>query len=179
MRELVSECELTGRRTLFERNGRPVATLVSYDEYLALRETVEIAPDEGLRAMIESADEDVRRNALLLPEDLGGVILSREDGEESPAGDPSRSAALRMTRGNDRLRIAESVERQWNALADHEKKIARDLLMKIDEDPIVGAPLFEPLRGLWSARAEHLRIVYRILPEARFIVILAIARAAA
>ena len=81
--------------------------------------------------------------------------------------------------GNDRLRIAESVEPQWKALADHEKTIVRDLLMKIDEDPIIGAPLFEPLRGLWSARAAHLRVVYRILPEARFVVILAIARAAA
>ena len=79
---------------------------------------------------------------------------------------------------NDRLRIAESVEAQWKGLADHEKPLVRDLLMRIDEDPIVGAPLFEPLRGLWSARVAHLRVVYRILPEARFIVILAIARVA-
>ena len=72
MKELVSECELTGRRTLFERNGRPVAMLVSHDEYLALRETVEIASDEALRAMIDSSDHDLRRNALLLAEDLFG-----------------------------------------------------------------------------------------------------------
>ena len=81
--------------------------------------------------------------------------------------------------GNDRLRITESVEAQWKGLAEHEQKLAKDLLLRIDEDPIVGAPLFEPLRGLWSARAQHLRIVYRILPEARFIVILAISRVAA
>lgn len=80
--------------------------------------------------------------------------------------------------GNDRLRIAETVEAQWKGLADHEKTVVRELLTRIDEDPIVGAPLFDPLRGLWSARAGHLRVVYRILPEARFIVILAIARAA-
>jgi PHD/YefM family antitoxin component YafN of YafNO toxin-antitoxin module len=72
VRELVSECELTGRRTVFERNGRPTAILVSHDEYLALRETVEIAADAGLRALIEAADEDVRRNRLLLAEDLFG-----------------------------------------------------------------------------------------------------------
>ena len=51
-------------------------------------------------------------------------------------------------------------------------------LEAIDEDPIAGAPLFEPLRGLWSYRAEHLRIVYRIVAEARFVVVLSIGRAA-
>ena len=72
MRELVRECELTGRRTLFQREGRPVVILVSFDEYLALRETIDIAADEYLRARIETADEELRRNKLLLPEDLFG-----------------------------------------------------------------------------------------------------------
>ncbi len=80
--------------------------------------------------------------------------------------------------GNDRLRIVESVEAQWKALADHEREVARQMLVKIDEDPIIGAPLFEPLRGLWSARSENIRIVYRIMAEARFVVILAIVRVA-
>lgn len=80
--------------------------------------------------------------------------------------------------GNDRLRIVESVEAQWKALADHEREIARQMLIRIDEDPIIGAPLFEPLRGLWSARRENIRIVYRIMAEARFVVILAIVRVA-
>jgi PHD/YefM family antitoxin component YafN of YafNO toxin-antitoxin module len=70
VRELVGECELTGKRTLFERDGRPVATLVSYDEYLALRETVDIANDTILRERIDSADEQIRRGAMLLPEDF-------------------------------------------------------------------------------------------------------------
>ena len=56
--------------------------------------------------------------------------------------------------------------------------MAMRALEAIDEDPIAGAPLFEPLRGLWSYRAEHLRIVYRIVAEARFIVVLSIGRAA-
>src|SRR6185295_12158157 len=45
VRELVGECELTGKRTLFLRGGRPVAILASYDEYLALRETIDIVND--------------------------------------------------------------------------------------------------------------------------------------
>jgi mRNA-degrading endonuclease RelE of RelBE toxin-antitoxin system len=78
---------------------------------------------------------------------------------------------------NDRLRFAESVTSEWSALAAHEKEVATAALQHIDEDPIAGAPLFEPLRGLWSYRAGHLRIIYRIMPEARFVVVLSIARA--
>lgn len=81
--------------------------------------------------------------------------------------------------GNDRLRIAESVEREWQALSADERAIARTALMSIDDDPIAGAPLYEPLRGYWSYRTGHLRIVYRIVPEARFVVILTIHRAEA
>ena len=81
--------------------------------------------------------------------------------------------------GNDRLRIADSVEAEWQALSTDERASARKALMAIDDDPIAGAPLYEPLRGLWSYRAGHLRIVYRIVPEARFVVILTIHRAEA
>ena len=38
---------------------------------------------------------------------------------------------------------------------------------QIDDDPIAGAPLFEPFKGLWSYRTGDLRIVYRIVIEAR------------
>jgi mRNA-degrading endonuclease RelE of RelBE toxin-antitoxin system len=75
---------------------------------------------------------------------------------------------------NDRLRLAESVEADWRALSNEERWLARTALERIDEDPIVGAPLLEPLRGLWSYRAENVRILYRIMPEARFVVILTI-----
>lgn len=78
---------------------------------------------------------------------------------------------------NDRLRIAESVEAEWQSLSSEEQDWVRNALERIDEDPIIGAPLFEPLKGLWSYRTKHLRILYRIMPEARFVVILSIARA--
>jgi PHD/YefM family antitoxin component YafN of YafNO toxin-antitoxin module len=69
-RELVGECELTGRRTLFLRNGRPVVALVSFDEWLALKETIDISADAVLRAHIASADEQAQRNELMAMEDL-------------------------------------------------------------------------------------------------------------
>ena len=70
VRELVGECELTGRRTLFLRNGRPAVALVSHDEYLALKETIEIANDEALRAHIVRGEEEAQRGAVMEVEDL-------------------------------------------------------------------------------------------------------------
>ena len=79
---------------------------------------------------------------------------------------------------NDRLRFAERVEHDWRALSAEERAGVLQALEQLDEDPILGAPLFEPLRGYWSRRVGHLRIVYRIAPEARFVVVLSIGRAA-
>jgi len=155
-RRLVGQCELTGDRTIFERNGRPVAMLVCYDEYLALRETIDVSNDAALRADIDAADQAIARNALLLPEELNEKRVA-----------------------NDRIRLAEPVEPQWHALAVHEQEAIAEAFAFIDEDPIAGAPFFEPLRGLWSYRAGHLRLIYRIVAEARFVVILTIGRAAA
>ena len=77
---------------------------------------------------------------------------------------------------NDRLRIAESVEPQWKALSDDERAAVRKALEAIDDDPIAGAPLFDPLRGYWSFPVDGLRIVYRIVADARFVVILSIGK---
>ena len=66
MRELVGECELTGRRTLFLRNGRPAVAMVSYDELMAMKETIDIANDSVLRAQIEEGE----RGEMMLVEDL-------------------------------------------------------------------------------------------------------------
>ena len=131
VRELVGECELTGRRTLFQRNGRPVAILVSHDEYLALRETIDLANDRELYARIaEANDEEIEQRGRY-----------------------------------ERLRFAKSVAPIYDAA-----------LRTIELDPIAGAPLFEPLKGLWSYRTRELRIIYKIVAEARVVVVLHIAR---
>lgn len=134
------------------RGGRAVATLISHDEYVALRETLEISNDAALRAQIEAAEREIERNQILLAEELTGVRTAE-----------------------DRLRLAESVERSWQMLTDDRQLRIGKAFAFIDDDPIGGAPLFEPLRGLWSYRADDVRLVYRIVPEARFVVVLAIA----
>lgn len=69
-RELVRDCEITGQRTIFTRNGREAAILISHDEYLALRETIDIAGDVALREQIQRSEEEVARGAMMLVEDL-------------------------------------------------------------------------------------------------------------
>jgi PHD/YefM family antitoxin component YafN of YafNO toxin-antitoxin module len=69
-RRIVGESELTGGRTLFERNDRPVAILISFDEYTSLCETIDIASDSVLRSELDAAEKELARNALMLPEDL-------------------------------------------------------------------------------------------------------------
>jgi len=78
---------------------------------------------------------------------------------------------------NDRLRIAESVESDWRVLTPDERLAVEKVMRIIDDDPIIGAPLFEPLKGLWSYRAGALRIVYRIVAEGKYVVVLSISRA--
>ena len=78
---------------------------------------------------------------------------------------------------NDRLRIAESLESDWKSLSFSERETALAALQRIDDDPIAGAPLFEPLKGLWSHRSGEVRIIYKIVAEASIVVILSITRA--
>ena len=134
-RDLVRECEAQGQRTFFERNGRPVAMLVSYDEYLALRETIEIANDSLLFAKLAEADE-----------------------EDAGRGGPPAAAAAHHARRTGRSRRA----RRHRAAS---RAVAR--MVRINDNPIAGAPLFEPLKGLWSYRTGELRIIYKIVAEAR------------
>lgn len=70
LREFVGECELTGQRTVFTRNGKKVVALVSHDEYLALRETIEIAADAEIMARLRKSEEDIMKNRILAMEDL-------------------------------------------------------------------------------------------------------------
>ena len=152
VRALVGECELTGNRTTFLRNGRPVAILISHDEYLALRETIDIADDAPLRA-----------------------AARRGRGGSGARGDAAAEDLLDSASVDDRLRFAERVENDLACCSTTTQRRHRaKALETIDEDPIIGAPLFEPLRGYWSYRSEGMRIIYRIVAEARFIVVLSI-----
>lgn len=70
LRQFVRETEVTGRRTIFSRNGKPVAIMVSHDEYMALRETIDLSSQPEVLADIVEAENQAKKGALLLPEDL-------------------------------------------------------------------------------------------------------------
>ena len=142
-RDLIRECEAQGERTYFERNGKPVAVLVSYDEYLALRETIEIANDSLLFAKLAEADD------------------------ETPADLDKRLPRLRITR---------AAQEGLDALTGMERKLVLSTLARINDNPIAGAPLFEPLKGLWSHRSGEVRIIYKIVADARVVVIMSVTR---
>lgn len=143
-RELVAECEISGRQAVFQRDGRSVAILLSYDEYIALRETIALAGDAKLREKLAVAETEVAKGEIDEP-------------------------ATRVP--NDRLRIPDSAAL---AIAAIDPELIRVAFEKIDEDPIIGAPLFDPFRGWWSYRTDSLRVIYRIVAEARFVVILSV-----
>lgn len=70
LREPVSAAEISGRHTIFSRNGRPVAILLSHDEYLALAETVAIAADGELMTAIGHAEQELARGDVYDAEDI-------------------------------------------------------------------------------------------------------------
>ena len=74
VRRLVGECELTGGRKIFSRNGRPIAILLSHDEYLALKETLEISNNADLRAVLEQGEAEVKANRMIVAEDLAETM---------------------------------------------------------------------------------------------------------
>ena len=139
---MIGECELTGRKTTFDRDGRAVALLVSWDEYVAIRETLEISNTPALIAAMRKSEAEAQR---------GDVRQAFEGGE--------------------RVQLTRSVAHRLEKISDD--RITR-ALRSIEDDPIVGAPLFEPLRGLWTLREGTLRVIYRIVPDKQQVLILAI-----
>lgn len=70
LKQLIRETEVTGKRTIFSRGGKAVAILTSHDEYLALRETIDLSAQPEILSEIAAAENEARAGDLLLPEDL-------------------------------------------------------------------------------------------------------------
>lgn len=70
LRDLVIECEVTGRRTLFARGGRGVAILASYDEWVAMKDTIDVLGDPAVMRDLEVAEDELKRNAMIAAGEL-------------------------------------------------------------------------------------------------------------
>ena len=88
MRSVLLECEVTGNRTRFTRDGKPVAILTSWDEYFSLRETISISSDRALMKRVEEADSAVRGGEVIPSsrENVSLVAASAEALEGLPPG---------------------------------------------------------------------------------------------
>jgi prevent-host-death family protein len=62
--ELLDEVETKHEHVLITRKGKPVAVVVSPEEWEALEETVEILQDEELLAALRESEEDVKADRL-------------------------------------------------------------------------------------------------------------------
>lgn len=70
VQEIMRPCEIQGQRVRFTRAGRTIGILVSWDEYLALRETLELIGDPKTLAAVQKAEGEAARGDLLEVEDL-------------------------------------------------------------------------------------------------------------
>jgi len=61
-----------------------------------------------------------------------------------------------------RLVIPPSVEQTLAHLSPSLKKKIRSALEEIRENPFLGKPLKDELKGLWSYRVSRYRIIYRV-----------------
>ena len=78
LRDLVGESQIAGRTTTFVRDGQPVAVLLSWDEYLATRETLAVSTDPQLVATMRKSEAEAARGAIEQPfPDLEWIRLPR------------------------------------------------------------------------------------------------------
>lgn len=82
------------------------------------------------------------------------------------------SICRRIFLWNDRIRLVEKAAEEWKLLEADDRDALRVALERLDDDPIAGVPLFEPLCGYWSYRVGAYRLLYQVAPEARIVLIL-------
>lgn len=58
--DLLDEVHASRDHVVISRNGRPIALLMSLDEYESLQETIEVLSDEELMEQLRESEEDVK-----------------------------------------------------------------------------------------------------------------------
>ncbi len=58
--DLLDEVHASRDHVVITRNGRPVALLMSLDEYESLQETIDVLSDEDTLAALRESEEDVK-----------------------------------------------------------------------------------------------------------------------
>lgn len=80
VRSAVLATEVMGRRTAVTREGRPIAVLISWDEFISLRETIELESDEATVAEIRAGEAELVRKELADGPEVDNVVIARSAG---------------------------------------------------------------------------------------------------
>ena len=99
VRAAVRVTEVTGTRTVFTREGRNVAILLSWDEYLALAETVRLSADPRRIEHIRAADDEIARTGGALPDEIDAETVRIAQSVALP-DDPDVRGALAAVAAN-------------------------------------------------------------------------------
>ena len=68
--ELVDSVEREHEQVVITRNGKPVALLVSPDEWESMEETIEVLSDPELMAVLAESERDVQAGRVFTLEDV-------------------------------------------------------------------------------------------------------------
>jgi prevent-host-death family protein len=141
--ELVDAVERRDEVVTITRNGKPVAIMVSKDEYEGWQETVEIMRDAKFMKEIRKGIQSLKRSKkrYTLDELFGDWTL----------GMPVRS-----------LKVPAEVRTVIRQLHPELKRKFRAAIADILEDPTHGKALKEELEGYQSLQVGRSRIIYRV-----------------
>jgi len=80
VRAAVLATEVMGRRTAITRRERPIAVLISWDEFISLRETIELESDEATVTEIRAGEAQLVRKELADGLEVENVVIARSAG---------------------------------------------------------------------------------------------------
>lgn len=80
VRAAVLATEVMGRRTAITRKERPIAVLISWDEFISLRETIELESDEAVVAEIRAGEAELVGKELADGPEIDNVVIARSAG---------------------------------------------------------------------------------------------------
>lgn len=80
VRAAVLATEVMGRRTAITRRESPIAILISWDEFISLRETIELESDEATVAEIRAGEAELVRKELADGPAVENVVIARSAG---------------------------------------------------------------------------------------------------
>jgi PHD/YefM family antitoxin component YafN of YafNO toxin-antitoxin module len=121
VRAAVLATEVMGRRTAITRQARPIAVLISWDEFISLRETVELESDEGTVAAIRAGEAELVRKELAEGAEVENVVVARS------AGPTARREELEELGRNPILGapLLASLRGLWVLRANHRRVVYR------------------------------------------------------